>query len=297
MNLKPFATLAFAAACATAEPAARPHHPDAPAIARDMGVSVQEAERRLAAQEGAGAMQQRLLQDPNFAGLYIEQRPRHRIVVMFIGADPSAQLARYTRDPLYEALPARYSEQQLHQAQEQLNQALMRERIHFMISSTNVQANRVEFEVVDENQTRALAAEHGVQIPESVIFISRGGIVAEAQRLPPVEHFPQARYPAGVELTALARGQLVVVNGCLRIQGPDGAGSLIIWPSSAVLERDSNRIVVRDRQQGTVVALNDMIEMGGGQAESLGAPFLTAPIPETCAGPYWAAGTGWRRAR
>jgi hypothetical protein len=294
MNLKPIAVLVLLAACATAPPA--PHHPDAPAIARDMGVSVEEAERRLVAQENAGELQERLLADPNFAGLYIEQQPRHRIVVQFTGADPEAQLARYTRDPLYVAEPARYSHAQLLQAQEELNQAFARERIYFLSSSTDVRTNRVVFEVVDETETRTLAAAKNIAIPEPVVFFARGGIIAEAQHLPPVEHFPQARFPAGAEMAALARGRLALVDGCLRIVGPDDEGSLIIWPSSALLAREGDRLVVRDRLQGTSVALGDMIEMGGGQGDSLDPTFLTAPIPAACVGPYWFAGTGWRRA-
>jgi hypothetical protein len=289
------APLILATACASAEPAP-PHHPDAPAIARDMGVSVEEAERRLAAQEGAGQLQERLLQDPNFAGLYIEQQPRRRVVVLFTGADPAAQLARYTSDPLYEALPARYSHAQLLEAQEHLNQAFARERIYFMSSSTDVRANRVVFEVVDENETRAQAAAKSIAIPDSVVFVGRGGIIAEPQRVAPVEHFPQARFPAGGEMAALARGRLVLVNGCLRIQGANGESNLIVWPSSALLERQGERLVVRDRGADNVVALGDMIEMGGGQGHTIDHTFLTAPVPESCAGPYWFAGRGWRRA-
>jgi hypothetical protein len=295
MRFEAFALLLCAAACATTGPP--PRHPDAPAIARDMGVSVEEAERRLAAQEGAGALQARLLSDPNFAGLYIEQQPRHRIVVLFTGADPEAQLARYTDDPLYQALPARYSHAELRQAQEDLNRAFAREHIYFMSSSTDVRANRVEFEVVDEGETRAQAAQRGIAIPEQVVLTSRGGIIAEPQRLAPVEHFPQARFPAGMEMAALARGRLVLVDGCLRVAAQNGESSLIIWPSSALLERQGETIAVRDRISGNVVAIGDEIEIGGGGGSELDARFLTEAPPAACAGPYWYAATAWRRAQ
>jgi hypothetical protein len=295
MKIEAFALLLLATACATTAPP--PHHPDAPAIARDMGVSVEEAERRLAAQEGAGALQARLLSDPNFAGLYIEQQPRHRVVVLFTGDDPEAQLARYTDDPLYQALPARYSHAELTQAQEDLNRAFARQHIYFMSSSTDVRANRVEFEVVDENETRAQAAQRGIAIPEMVVLRSRGGIIAEPQRLPPVQHFPQARFPAGMEMAALARGRLVLADGCLRVAAESGESSLIIWPSSALLERQGETIAVRDRLSGAVAALGDEIEIGGGGGSELDARYLTEAPPAACAGPYWYAATAWRRAQ
>jgi hypothetical protein len=144
---------------------------------------------------------------------------------------------------------------------------------------------------------RALARARGATIPEEVAFISRGGVIAEAQALAPdVTHFPQAHYPAGIELTALARARLTIENGCIRL-GEGAESSLILWPSSAQLMREGDRIVIRGRRSGDGVAVGDWVEMGGGEHHELNQTHLTGPVPATCRGPYWAAASGWQIAR
>jgi hypothetical protein len=209
--------------------------------------------------------------------------------VLFTGPDPSLQLAGYTRDRRYSARAAQHTLATLTQAQERITGAFARARIYYMMSSVDVRANTLELEVQSEQDTRREAAANNIEIPTFVVFRSRNGIVAEAQTLGPVTTFPQARYPAGAEMQALARGRLEIVNGCIRL----GEG-LIIWPSSAVLERDGDRIVIRDRQTGTFATIGAEIEMGGGQSPGIDAAHLTGPIPASCAGPYWIATTGWR---
>lgn len=166
-----------------------------------------------------------------------------------------------------------------------------------MTSSIDVMNNRVEIAVVDEADTRAQARARAVAIPEEVVFVSRGGIVAEPQTLAPdVTHFPQARYPAGFEMAGLARGPLTIESGCIRL-GEGADSHLIVWPSSAQHRREGDRIVIRDRRSGNAVAVGDMIEMGGGESQDLNQAHLTGPVPAACRGPYWIAATGWAVAR
>jgi len=268
------------AACAPAP------HPDASAPAA-------ESERAAtpAPPDEIGALQERVSADPAFAGLYIDP-PRNRVVVMFTG-DADAHLARYTRDRRYVARSAATPYATLLAAQETVTGAMAQHDIHFMTASTNVQENVVEVEVVDAEVARAALGRVGVAVPAFVRFIGRGGFVAEDQSRPPVTSFVQMRMPAGVELQALARGVLTLHDGCLRLgEGPDS--SLIVWPSSAVLEIEGRNVRVRDQRMNTIVTLGDTIEMGGGESAAIVQSALTAPTH--CAGPYWGAATGWRRA-
>jgi len=281
--------LVLCAACATS-PATRPWiDPTIPAPAPETAIAAP-----LAPLDDVGELQTRLLDDPNFGGLYIDPPGGARAVVLFTGDDPAAQLARYTTDPRFEARSASYSYARLQAVQNELGAAFQRERIYFMSSSTDVYTNRVEFDVVSQGETRAQALAHGIEIPEEVVLTTLGGIVADPQSLPPeVTHFPQARYPTGAEMLALMRGRLTIENGCIRIgEGPDS--NLVIWPSPALLDRDGGRITIRDQISGSTVAVGDMIEMGGGQSSELDETYLTGAVPAACRGPFWIAATGWR---
>lgn len=285
------------AACAHAPPPGPPvQSPEVQSYVQAHGVSAEEAQRRLAAQEGVFVIHERLRADPNFGGLFIEHEPVYRVGVLFTGANPDARLAAYTRDPLYEARSAQFTQSYLEGVQRDLGASLEQAGIYFMSSSVDVRSNRVVFDVVTRDEVlRALAARR-IEIPAGVEFVERGGIVADAQTLGPVRAFPQARNPAGAEMMALARGRLEIVDGCLRLRGPGaGEGVLIVWPSSAVLEEVSGKIRVRDARLGTWAEVGDEIEMGGGNSPSVSVGLLTAPIPNACRGPYWIAASGWRR--
>jgi hypothetical protein len=95
-------------------------------------------------------------------------------------------------------------------------------------------------------------------------------------------------------MQALVRGALVVVDGCLRVMGGEGAGSLIIWPTEARLEPAGDRLHVRVGE--SVVAVGDVIEMSGGEIPAVAQDALQAPIPAQCEGPYWIAGRELRPA-
>lgn len=293
MKLALLAFLLIGCAPATAQ---RAPQSDAAWYARDNGVSLEEAERRLARQPEIGAVQQRLNDDPRFAGLWIEHQPTYRVVVRFTGDDAAAHLAQYTRDAFYVAQGADYSYAQLREGRTALHAQLDRERVYVMSSSVDVRRNRLVLDVVSEPDTRREAAAHGITFPDFVAFDSHGGILAVAQTMGPITNFPQMRVPSGIELGALGRGRLAVVNGCVRLRHGDDLGHLVIWPSSALLERAGDSVAIRDQRSGNVVRLGDQIEIGGGESDALDGAYLTGMPPNTCPGPYWLAATGWRRA-
>lgn len=287
------------AGCASDDPArdaasADAADSDAPAYAESYGVSADEAERRLAAQEDVGRLQEAMRDDPAFGGLYIEHEPRFRVVVLFV-TEPEKNLARYTRDPLYEAAQAQYSLRTLEEGQRQLGEELERENIHFKSTSVDVKRNRVVLEVADRTEMREAAAAGRILLPGFVVIDETGGVIASPQRLGPVISFPQAKYPAGGYMQALGSGELELRNGCLRLVGAPGDGLLIVWPSMALLEERAGKISVRNPDTGAVVSVGDFIEIGGGGGGSVREQDLAEAIPETCPGPYWFAAPEWRR--
>lgn len=117
-----------------------------------------------------------------------------------------------------------------------------------------------------------------------------------------VRHFPQAREPAAAEMQALARGELGVAGGCLRVRaGEDsgetaGDGAVIIWPAEAVLEQEGGVARVRNGRTGLVLAVGDRFEMSGGFVDGVHPGALRDNLPSECPGPYWVAGSEWRKA-
>ncbi|WP_166636756.1 S1 family peptidase [Cognatilysobacter terrigena] len=107
------------------------------------GVSLGEAKRELAIQEEAGRLQQTLMQREadNFAGLYIEHRPRYRIVVKFV-RDAEVTLRRYTRDKTFESEVAPYSLSELRDAEAATGKELIATNIPFQ-SGIDLHASKV----------------------------------------------------------------------------------------------------------------------------------------------------------
>lgn len=102
------------------------------------------------------------------------------------------------------------------------------------------------------------------------------------------------RVHADGEMEALVRGQLTIVDGCVRITAPTGnPGRLVVWPVEAVADASTGAVHIRNTTNDSNVGVGDMVEMGGGEAAALDANSLTEPIPTQCTGPYWIAGSRW----
>lgn len=90
---------------------------------------------------------------------------------------------------------------------------------------------------------------------------------------------------------ALARGRLVLKNGCLRLK--EGEESfLLIWPGRYGFEVKNRIIIIKDVYAGLEpearIKLNSEVIVGGGVVPDAGA--LVQPLPKDCKGPYWAVG-------
>ena len=101
--------------------------------------------------------------------------------------------------------------------------------------------------------------------------------------------------PMRTRLTALLFGELVEVEGCLRVKERDvGTSYLLAWgPEFAVTtENDAVQIVHED---GTKIVLHigETVRISGGEVKSVGYldEQVRQTLPAGCPGPYWFVGT------
>ena len=278
--------------------------PDAQARAEAQGITAEEADRRLSAEEGLGDLQERLAAEEaaTFGGLWIEHEPTYRVIVAFT-QDGAQTLERYVKDtPLEEITETREvaaTQAELYAAQE-ATIALLQDMGSGANTGIDIRQNCVSLYVASQEAFEAQLAASGQRLPDAVC-IEAVGPYAEAPPLEPIAglHFPRQDPPEGVfaEMMALMIGELVEENGCLRVRGGEDPALLVIWPYDHTLTVDAEGVAeVRDGTGAVVARVGDTVEMGGGQAPSLSGAFA-AGLPEACPGPYWIAARGIRSTR
>ena len=106
-------------------------------------------------------------------------------------------------------------------------------------------------------------------------------------------HFPQTNNQIG-NTDSLVRGELVLDNGCLRVNGANtlmGDSFLLIWNSTFSTRTEQEVVQVIDSSTGEVLAsVGDYVEVGGGIAPIGIEESLKEPIPSECPRPYWLVG-------
>ena len=91
-------------------------------------------------------------------------------------------------------------------------------------------------------------------------------------------------------LTALARGRLIVRNGCVRLVGTDGGeGDLVIWPIDSQLITEGRDQVIAVGGSDQRLRVGSQVQLGGGGSDSLENEGLTTPLRPGCGGPYFHA--------
>jgi len=275
-------------------------------MAADLGISLEEALRRLQLQDAIGELGARLERQEaeTFAGLWIQHEPEYRVVVVFT-RDSEDTIRPYVENtPLADLIEVRNGEatyDELVTAQQQAQRQVA--RLGLPISSgINVFENQVELYVTDRALfDSAMQAAH-IQLPPYVVVIS----VYEPLGTPPFPlapvpdvHFPQLKARSSTYMTALLEGRLVVKNGCLRVTpGENEKGTLIIWQTDYFLNGRNGaspaspfQIEILDREGEVVAQVGKRIRMGGGEVSlNFVEELLREPMPEACEGPYWLMG-------
>ncbi|HMT20783.1 MAG TPA: hypothetical protein PKE20_05975 [Promineifilum sp.] len=97
-------------------------------------------------------------------------------------------------------------------------------------------------------------------------------------------------------MTALAYGELMVVDGCIRLVDQGNATSyLLIWSDDHTTKDENGVLVIHDGAGQRVAQIGDWVTMGGGEDDRI-EPItdttfgLQEPTPPECPGPYWVMG-------
>jgi hypothetical protein len=274
---------------------------DAAAYAEDMGVSREEAVRRLALQPDVGELQVLLAENEGevFGGLWIEHDPEFRVVIA-VTRDERRIHRQYVAGSVLDGVVVMQQVQATWAELEALQTRVTRDLAEIGSrpdSAIRVQDNCVELFVADLQAFEAKLVAADTALPEHVC-VTDVGPYAEAPplELPPGLAFARQEPPEGmlVEMSALMIGRLVESEGCLRVvaDGGDAAGYLVIWPydHSVGVEADGT-IAIRDGDGVTVARVGDQVQIGGGETPSLGSSSVIEGAGG-CEGPYWIAARG-----
>jgi len=94
-------------------------------------------------------------------------------------------------------------------------------------------------------------------------------------------------------MAALLRGQLAVRDGCLVVVDSGWFGNdpvLVVWAREYSVHRDGDRLRVFEGDRA-VVAVGDLVEIGGGEVPAEQIPRLTSSqIPTECRAPKYYVG-------
>jgi hypothetical protein len=280
---------------------------DAQQYAVEMGVDLDEAMRRLQYQDDIGGLRAALAANERdtFAGLWVQHQPDFRVIVQFT-RDGKKTIQPYIKDKpwadLVEVREASATLVELESALHETNRAL--DRLGFDVScGLNEMENRVEVWVTDRAWFEAVLREANIQLPEHVELVvveghSAKGIDICATPSAPGVAFPRQEPVEGVRVVMEAEliGELVLVNGCLRVKSIyDDRSVLPVWPPEFTLRAENDALQVLDGAGQVVARVGQEVYMGGGggSATSL-AECVRQQLPADCTGPYWIVGEGVR---
>lgn len=115
----------------------------------------------------------------------------------------------------------------------------------------------------------------------------------------PAPYLPTQAKPVPDRMTAELKGDLVLVDGCIRAKaqydGEESYPRLLIWPYGFQSEIEDEVVRVRDDMGRIVGIVGEPISMGGGEITGWFADDLVGePILDHCPtppdGPYWLVG-------
>lgn len=262
-------------------------------------VTVEEAVRRLDLQDEIGELGRVLAERERatFAGLWIEHQPKYRVVAAFTRGGEATLRPYLENSPLADLLDVQTARVTLAQLEADQAEAgrIARELKMRVNTSTDVPNNQVELWVGERAAFEAALRAANLTLPDTVVIVGnkiqwnngRPDVAATASALD--LHFPQLKPGPRVYMAALLLGQLVAVDGCLRVIEPNGESVLIIWQPDVAPDVEAGVVVIR-RADGSVAArVGDNVRFGGGAVRPADDD-LIAPLPAACAGPYWVSG-------
>ncbi len=280
---------------------------DAETYASEYDIDLDEALRRLQLQDPIGELNAELAakEADTFAGLWIEHTPEFRVFVRFTHGGEDTIRSYIADGPLADIVEVRgasASLSQLEAAQAALSLVLSDLEVD-VSHGLNVIENRVDLFVADRARFERLLGDAGIQLPDHVELVAVGGYSAEEIDVCATPDVPGIAFPRQgpvegmrVMMQAEMIGQLVLVDGCLRIESIyDDTSYLPVWPPEFDLGSEDDEIQVLDGAGEVVARVGEEIYMGGGEGSaSVMAECVRQQLPSTCTGPYWIVGEGVR---
>ena len=283
-------------------------HLDAQSYADDLGVSLEEASRRLNLQEAIGELGASLEanETDTFAGLWIEHEPAYKVVVAFVGDAGEAVIRPYRQtypqlSDIIEIRTAQYTLAELLAAQQEAFNIVAKLEPMSVAGGVDVMQNRVYLTVGNPELFLQAVADAGYELPplvavepidpENIPESNSGGLDEYAGVDGRTIYFPR-QAPAVAGMDALLEGSLVLdENGCLRVQHesvPVDDAPIVIWHYDFSLEINGESITVLNGDGEPVGRVGEWTRLGGGEG---GRTLAEPEMPADCPGPYWILGS------
>jgi hypothetical protein len=280
---------------------------DAEQYAKDVGVTVDEAMKRLVYQDGIGELNAALQANEadTYAGLWIEHQPEFRVIVLFTRRGERTirpYIAEVPWADLVEVRDANVTLAELETIRAQAAREL--DKLDYEVHhALDVKGNRVEVWVTDREWFEGELRAAGIRLPKHValVVVEGPGVrdfdVCAPSPVPGVS-FPRQEPVEGIRATMEAEliGDLVLVDGCLRVNAIHGDTSYLpVWPPEYTLQAVGDEIQVLDGEGQVVARVGQEVYMGGGEGSAAAMPdCVREQLPAGCTGPYWIVGTGVR---
>ncbi|WP_420642207.1 hypothetical protein [Candidatus Leptofilum sp.] len=281
-------------------------NPDAQAFADDLGISLEEASRRLNLQDAIGEFAAALEANEadSFAGLWIQHEPEYKVVVAFVGEEGEAMIRPYLQtypqlSDVIEIRTAQYTLAELVAVQREAFDIVAQLEPMSIAGGVDVMENRVFLTVGNPELFERAVADAGFELPpmvtvepidpDNIPASNSGGLDEYSGPEGQIIYFPR-QAPAVAGMDALLEGTLVLDdNGCLRVQHESVSlteAPIVIWHYDFSLEISEEAITVLNGEGEPVGRVGEWTRMGGGESNAIAEP----EMPEACSGPYWILG-------
>lgn len=98
--------------------------------------------------------------------------------------------------------------------------------------------------------------------------------------------FPVQKNPTNESMAALLEGELVQINGCLRVDN-----YLLVWPYGFSVSTSGGVIQINNNTGKPIALVGDKVKFGGGEMPSDYIANFSIELPSSrCSGPYWIVG-------